>query len=415
MAYVKIIYQNSPSTATPINAENLNHMDDQIALNDQRLTEIETAYVKSFNGRKGEVTPQAGDYDMSQITPTSGATVGQIPIVRNDGTEEEPNLTFHMEDVPSSGHVIQNASGTDMAQEDAMQFPDSFVSDDAVNGKTIVENIKEVSPADYDSTTDEGIIVGDDGNDALIGLVSDDKVEVTADGVKPYRQLLLEIWEDSKFDISKITYGATLVIGANVLSLVYISSTVAKFACIRDVDNDHEYSVFATLESPYPLYMNVTDTNTSNESSIQCPNGTVITLHYGNKKAVVDLQTTANRCLMSDGVTSVEEAIVKGFIRVTGDGVKTIAQLLNDMYSQIDFSKISGSSTLRRGYTSTRNVFQLYLINPGYVAFTRVTRQTATPKVQAYEIGNGTSTYYENEIDLSATVAGNGENFELYY
>ena len=37
MSYNKIIWQNSPSEATPINADNLNHMDDGIADVDGRV------------------------------------------------------------------------------------------------------------------------------------------------------------------------------------------------------------------------------------------------------------------------------------------------------------------------------------------------------------------------------------------
>lgn len=42
MAYTKINWQNSPSAETPINADNLNHMDDQIAKNEQKISELET-------------------------------------------------------------------------------------------------------------------------------------------------------------------------------------------------------------------------------------------------------------------------------------------------------------------------------------------------------------------------------------
>lgn len=312
MAYVKIIYQNSPSTATPINAENLNHMDDQIALNDQRLTEIENSYVKSFNGRKGEVTPQVGDYDISQIAPTSGATVGQIPIVRNDGTEEDPNLTFHMEDVPSSGHVIKDQSGTSLAQEDALQFADSFVSDDSLNGRTVVENVKEVAPADYASTTDEGIIVTDDGDDALIGPVSDDYVEVTADGVKTYQALLNEIFNDPKFDITKISEKSTLKIDPFVLYFGSFGNNSVTFNGSAPNGNNAFVELSATIETSNSVYnwMNVatSGTTSTNKSTDQPTSGTKITLYYGNKKAIVDLQTTANRCLMGDGST-VQSAI----------------------------------------------------------------------------------------------------------
>ena len=303
MAYTKIGYQNSPSTATPMNAENLNHMDEQIYENDQRLTALEGAHVSSFNGRTGAVTPAKGDYSIDKVTPTNGATAGQIPILVNNGTEEEPDLEFAMQDIPSSGHVIQNASGTDMAQEDAMQFADSFVSDDSVNGRTIVENIKEVDPVDYASTTDEGIIVTDDGDDALIGPVSDDYVEVTADGVKTVGDILNEI--ATQADYSKITKDAVIIdrgsTSQTIHHLMYLDVTnnTAIFVWHTVESSDHTMSLTMSPTSS-KRYDDINGNRTEYTSSKPSASHTY-TLYYGNKKAIVDLQTTANRCLMADG------------------------------------------------------------------------------------------------------------------
>lgn len=312
MAYVKIVYQNSPSTATPLNAENLNHMDDQIALNDQRLTEIETSYVKSFNGRKGEVTPQANDYNMSQITPTNGATVGQIPIVRNDGTAEEPNLTFHMEDVPSSGHVIKDQSGTSLAQEDALQFADAFLTDDSVNGRTVVENVKEHSTkADYDNATEDGFHVIDDGNDVPIGEIEEDVVSVTADGVKTIGDLLNELAVEVNW--GNVKDGAYLEETLGTTTLIYtlyrhtdLSATFYYGGSASGGARVGSYTVRANNSSAEVS----TGTSYSDVTSTQKPtNGTVITLHYGSSSGIVELNTDARHCMMSDGVTSVESAI----------------------------------------------------------------------------------------------------------
>lgn len=321
MAYVKILYQDSPSTATPLNAQNLNHMDDGIAENDRRLNELATAgVVNTFNGRTGNVTSEKGDYDIAQIAPTNGATEGQIPILTNVGTEEEPVLEFQMQDVPSSGHVIQNASGTDMAQEDAMQFPDSFVSDDDVNGRTVVENIKEVSPADYDSTTDEGIIVTDDGNNALIGAVSDDIEEVTGNGSKTYATLLNELY--AKIDKSKLTPYSKIVMisqyGTMQYDVVFYTNSIIvasqSNASASDLNTD---TAILSSASTYYQYRNGTS---GDASSTVLNNGGRITLYYGNRNATVDLQTTANRCLYDDNTTvkqKIDEKASIGIINIT--------------------------------------------------------------------------------------------------
>lgn len=302
MAYIKIVYQNSPSTATPLNAENLNHMDDQIALNDQRLTELEGAHVSSFNGRTGAVAPESGDYNISQIAPLSGAQVGQVPVVTNIGTEEDPKLVFRMGAGGGGGHSIIDSEGNTMPQETAMQFADSFVSDDETNGRTIVENIKEHTTAsDYENATEDGIHVIDDGNDVPIGEIEEDVVSVTADGVKTWAQLL----NDLNVDLSKITYRTAVVVGDVVYPIDYIGSD----CWFQRVDiNTPNVTTITYLHLSSNETWSVTRGDTSSSgttdiSSTVLSQGTKITLYYGNKKAVVDLQTTANRCWYDSNTT----------------------------------------------------------------------------------------------------------------
>ena len=57
----------------------------------------------SFNGRDGAVVPVAGDYSIDMIAPTSGATAGQIPVLVNVGTTQEPELEFQLQNIPSAG------------------------------------------------------------------------------------------------------------------------------------------------------------------------------------------------------------------------------------------------------------------------------------------------------------------------
>lgn len=101
MAYVKIIYQDSPSTATPLNAQNLNHMDDGIAENDRRLNELATAgVVNTFNGRRGVVVPESGDYTADMIPYDEENSVGDI---LGNATSEIDGIT------------VANASGESFA------------------------------------------------------------------------------------------------------------------------------------------------------------------------------------------------------------------------------------------------------------------------------------------------------------
>lgn len=67
----------------------------------------------------------------------------------------------------SGGHVIKNQTGTDLAQEPALQFKDAHTSDDGVNSKTVVQVAKTVTMAQWlalptDGTAD-GFYIVDDG------------------------------------------------------------------------------------------------------------------------------------------------------------------------------------------------------------------------------------------------------------
>lgn len=309
MAYIKIIYQNSPSTATPINAENLNHMDDQIALNDQRLTDLEGAHVSSFNGRAGAVSPEGGDYDIGQIAPLAGATVGQVPVVVNVGTEEDPELKFAMGQGGGGGHTIVDQSGTELAQEPNMTFLDAHLSDNSTDESTDIEIIQSVSESDWENVTEDGLYDVDiEGVD--IGPASDEYVEVTADGSKTWGTLLAELY--GKIDRTKLTYGVTsLVYNANVYVLCRVSSSEFVFTQPYVASNGTLDFEMRRLTADASTCVAVENNNGSVtvKTNQTVSNGTKITLYYGNKYYVIDLQTTANRCLMSDGVTSVESAL----------------------------------------------------------------------------------------------------------
>ena len=304
MAYTKIIFQNSPSTATPLNAENLNHMDDQIALNDQRLTDIEGAHVSSFNGRTGAVTPTDGDYNIGQIAPLAGATVGQVPVVVNVGTEEDPELEFAMGQGGGGGHVIVDQSGNALDQESNMTFLDAHLSDNSTDESTDIEIIQSVSESDWGSVTEDGFYDVDIAG-ADIGPASDEYVEVVADGVKTNSQLLDELY--------------ALVDNDKISTLSYISRGDARFRFSRIVSGYYSFfETYGNTSSDIVDYLNLKSSGstlsyfqngTPDDVSGNHPaSGTKFTLYYGNKYSVIDLQTTANRCLMPDG-SSVQDAL----------------------------------------------------------------------------------------------------------
>lgn len=234
----------------------------------------------------------------------------------------------------SNGHIIVNSSGSQLASENSLQFADAFLTDDSANGKTIVENIKEVAPADYDSTTDEGIIVTDDGDDALIGPVSDDYVEVTADGEKTWETLLNEL--RAEIDLTKVTIYSALTYNGDIYSALYIDNNTLAFSSsgnVSPVSGGTPATVEMLIRSSSSQCFVISGTTATDVSSNKPTNGTKITLYYGNKKATVDLQTTSNRCVRPNGET-VENAIAPS------DIAGKITQSSSYTFSQRSFRKI---------------------------------------------------------------------------
>ena len=322
MAYNKIIYQNSPSTDTPINAENLNHMDDQIALNDQRLTDLEGAHVSSFNGRTGAVTPADGDYDIGQIAPLTGAQVGQVPVVTNIGTAEDPELVFRMgAGGGAGGHEIIASDGTQMPQESAMQFADAFLTDDSQNGRTVVENIKEhTTKADYDAATEDGFHVIDDGNDVPVGASSEDYEEVEAGAHTTVGALLDELY--SKIDFTKISKSSIFErIDTNGAKLIFaiqqITSSNVVVATLTVVSSARTNGItWHVKSSGSKSYEAVIGSTPTDDSGTELTEHTKFRLYYGTSSSQTILKTDANYCQYDENNT-VKQYISKNNLGAT--------------------------------------------------------------------------------------------------
>lgn len=215
----------------------------------------------------------------------------------------------------NAGHKIVDAGGTQLAHKQKMQFVDANVyNTSGDNGETIIENVKEVASADYSSETEDGMYLIPDGEGAVIGPASDDVVEVTADGNKTYGQLLYEIYTDAKFDATKLNENSYIVITSsyynytNTFRFEQISSGKYRFVLPILVEGQSSSEIISLVLGSTCSYVSY-DTTYHDNTNIKPDSSHTITLYYGNKKAVVDLQTTANRCWMGDGETSVEGAM----------------------------------------------------------------------------------------------------------
>ena len=194
----------------------------------------------------------------------------------------------------SNGHIIQNSSGTDMTQRAKMQFPDSHVSDDSTNGRTVIENVKEVTLSELSQATERGMYLATDEESVPIGEIEEDYVEVVADGEKTIATLMGELYALS--DMSKLSGKSFLVekhtSGNNyVYNIEYFTSINAIFTnTIISSNTRHIMTLtMASTGSRIDDYAgNITD-----YSSSKLSNGTKITLHYGTSSGTVELNTDA--------------------------------------------------------------------------------------------------------------------------
>lgn len=150
MAYIKTVWQDSPSTSTPINAENLNNIEEGIEDLDTRLTGVEEAgIVESFNGRTGTVTPTDGDYSAEQITYDNTTVKDVIDELASDVTNIDTfsasGESFTLTPT-SEGNVLAH-SIYGMSVQDGTPTPSSPVDIESsvANYKCVGKNLHDIS------------------------------------------------------------------------------------------------------------------------------------------------------------------------------------------------------------------------------------------------------------------------------
>lgn len=245
-----------------------------------------------------------------EIKNPSGTTMTQRSALKFvGGVSVTDDSTNDQTIINVMGHTIVDSDDTDMTQRVDLQFADAHLTDDPTNEKTVIENIKSVTEAQFESATEDGLY-DVDVEGAEIGEISEEYVEVTADGVKTVSTLLNELY--ALIDRTKIGENSQLVqISGNDITcfeFARIRSDRINFYSIDQADTTTlyttEYSVRATNSTGYNWNVGVNGTSSvSNLASVILSSGVKYILYYGTDKAVVDLQTTANRCLMSNGST----------------------------------------------------------------------------------------------------------------
>lgn len=192
------------------------------------------------------------------------------------------------------GHVIENASGTELAQRDTLKFSGYLqATDDSTNETSVVSDApSEVEYSVWQTMTDTQKA----GKKWIIknvpktgGTPTDNSVSVTADGVKTYATLLNEL--QALVDYSKITRNTALVtvvsgertiyrLTQNIESSsrlcfdrtrVYIPSTykITSYTYILEPNNSHVY---------YAHY--ITNYDFGDADASVPTSGTTFTLYY---------------------------------------------------------------------------------------------------------------------------------------
>lgn len=171
------------------------------------LTEAEFQYYRSVSSHTAD---QQGDQIfIYKLYKTGGWTV----TVREASTKivagASMSSSYNNGVLTLQGRDIQKPSGTAMTKRRIVQFADNHLSDDSTNGKTVVETLKPVTSADFETETEDGFYF----------ITDEDEQPLTADDI-PY---------DSTHSVGDMLDMEVL----NGISVVSNNATVMNSECYR--------------------------------------------------------------------------------------------------------------------------------------------------------------------------------------
>lgn len=218
------------TTTTPANVGDAQYWEDHL-ISDSDATKIGTA-VQTVNG-----TPADASGNVDVVALPAGGTAGQV-LTKLSSTAGDADW----EDPASSGHTIQDEDGNTMPYQSTLQFTNADVTNDSLNGKTIVDckgakgdaatvavGTTSTLPAGSSATVTNtgtmsgavlnfGIPKGDDGSDGADGVsVTGVTLLSTSGKVKTYR---MSFSDSSYFDFN-VTDGADGVGAGDMLQSDY--------------------------------------------------------------------------------------------------------------------------------------------------------------------------------------------------
>lgn len=242
--------------------------------------------------------------------------------------DELENIANAIEGGGSGGHIIQDASGTDLAQESKLQFGGMLkTTDDSTNGVTKVSDLaEEVDWSVWNAMTEAQRTAYSAGKKLDIINVP------SVSGSIPV-ELIKTLWTNSDpsatfapqnitlasddYDFLYVVCTMSTSISREITSLIEAESTgfiTTTFAATGGINMYQR-----TIQYTSKTVLSITDAYKITNGAYGGVDNTIIipTAIYGIKSSVnvdmsalvANVSTSANKCMLSDGETSVEDAL----------------------------------------------------------------------------------------------------------
>ena len=341
-------------------------------------------------------------------------------------------------DIGGGGHVIEDASGTELTQRDTLQIAGTLkATDDSTNEKTVISDAaEEVEWSVWNAMTEAQRDEYSAGKKLDIVNVPGADGTISAD-------LMTLLWTNpspsAAFDAQTIQLDLSDYDFVQIFYRFRTTSDGSYTAHLVQKNGNTATNSFASNDSSaaagtYCWSRNATATDEGivfsgcyhgyTGRAVTVSNNNIIpTKIYGIKKTInlkinaiaSDVSTSASKCMMSDG-RSVEDTLTEK-IEVTANNGETFSSLLNRLYALIDFDKLSVRSVLMNsgGHIARlqlRSSVQCIFSN-GYTSstgtwnygITFILRQTGS---SYFALTNSGATDY-------STTAATGTTLTLYY
>lgn len=151
-------YANGKQNGVPVTSESPYYHNNAEYFKDQAQS-IVGSKVDSFNGRTGVVTSQSGDYTQDQIGVPTGASVGQVPTVRNVGGSnvfvmETPQGVTRLQSLDMVGKTYTfNADGSISCVADDYSEDWTFNADGSITDEVTINGVTTTKTTEFIGNT----------------------------------------------------------------------------------------------------------------------------------------------------------------------------------------------------------------------------------------------------------------------